>query len=201
MAATWRRAPSNSFDDLANATTQWSAGGAIEREVLDKSEKNYDFNIVRCKYAEMYKELGLADMGFIFSCGRDGSMYSGFNEKIKLERTQTIMQGAAYCDFRLSIDEEAVSDGKANAMTKETRPVVRHDAIGSGDTYAGHPCGEDPDLTWADLSDEMNPRKRRPRWTCAAVGPAIAKSRGPVCLHARHIPHPLAADRRPFGRH
>ena len=106
------RAGGNSFDDLANATTQWSAGGAIEREVLDKSEKNYDFNIVRCKYAEMYKELGLADMGFIFSCGRDGSMYSGFNEKIKLERTQTIMQGAAYCDFRLSIDEEAVSDGK-----------------------------------------------------------------------------------------
>ena len=106
------RAGGNSFDDLANATIQWSAGGAIEREVLDKSEKNYDFNIVRCKYAEMYKELGLADMGFIFSCGRDGSMYSGFNEKIKLERTQTIMQGAAYCDFRLSIDEEAVSDGK-----------------------------------------------------------------------------------------
>ena len=106
------RAGGNSFDDLANATTQWSAGGAIEREVLDKSENNYDFNIVRCKYAEMYKELGLADMGFIFSCGRDGSMYSGFNEKIKLERTQTIMQGAAYCDFRLSIDEEAVSDEK-----------------------------------------------------------------------------------------
>ncbi len=106
------RAGGNSFDDLANATTQWSAGGAIEREVLDKGEKNYDFNIVRCKYAEMYKELGLADMGFIFSCGRDGSMYSGFNEKIKLERTQTIMQGAAYCDFRLSIDEEAAFDEK-----------------------------------------------------------------------------------------
>ena len=67
---------------------------------------------MRCKYAEMYKELGLADMGFIFSCGRDGSMYSGFNENIKLERTQTIMQGAAYCDFRLSIDEEAASDDK-----------------------------------------------------------------------------------------
>ena len=47
------RAGGNSFDDLANATTQWSAGGAIEREVLDKGEKNYDFNIVRCKYAEM----------------------------------------------------------------------------------------------------------------------------------------------------
>ena len=74
----WRglasRAGGNSFDGLANATTQWSARGAIEREVLDKGEKNYDFNIVRCKYAEILKELGLTDMEFIFSCGRDGSM-------------------------------------------------------------------------------------------------------------------------------
>ena len=67
---------------------------------------------MRCKYAEMYKELGLADMGFIFFCGRDGSMNSGFNEKIKLERTQTIMQGADYCDFRLSINEKAAFDAK-----------------------------------------------------------------------------------------
>tara|TARA_B100000676_G_C18004495_1_gene802883 strand:+ start:113 stop:622 length:510 start_codon:yes stop_codon:yes gene_type:complete len=108
------RAGGNTFDDLANATTQWSAGGAIEREVLDKSETNYDFNIVRCKYAEMYKELGLTDLGFVFSRGRDGSMYSGFNEKIKLERTQTIMQGAEYCDFRLAIEEDKTSPGDAD---------------------------------------------------------------------------------------
>jgi fumarate reductase iron-sulfur subunit len=108
------RAGGNSFDDLSNATGQWSAGGAIQREVLDKSESNYDFNIVRCKYAEMYKELGLADMGFIFSCGRDGSMYSGFNDKIKLERTQTIMQGADYCDFRLSLNEDASSSKESD---------------------------------------------------------------------------------------
>jgi hypothetical protein len=107
------RAGGNSFDDLSNATTQWSAGGAIQRKVLDKNETNYDFNITRCKYAEMYKELGLADMGFIFSCGRDGSMYSGFNENIKLERTQTIMQGADHCDFRLSIDKEGDTDETA----------------------------------------------------------------------------------------
>jgi len=107
------RAGGNSFDDLSNATKQWSAGGAIQRKVLDKNETNYDFNITRCKYAEMYKELGLADMGFIFSCGRDGSMYSGFNENIKLERTQTIMQGADHCDFRLSIDKESDTDETA----------------------------------------------------------------------------------------
>ena len=40
-------------------------------------------------------------------------MYSGFNEKIKLEHTQTIMQGAAYCDSGCrSTKKPPVSDGK-----------------------------------------------------------------------------------------
>ena len=32
--------------------------------------------------------------------------FGGFNPNIKFERTQTIMQGAEYCDFRLSLDED-----------------------------------------------------------------------------------------------
>ena len=98
------RCGGNSLAHLSDGTALWSAGGALEREVLEKSETRYDFNIVRCKYAEMYKELGLEELGFVFSCGRDGKMYGGFNDKIKFERTQTIMQGAAHCDFRLSLD-------------------------------------------------------------------------------------------------
>ncbi len=111
-----QRSGGNSFEHLSKATTQWSAGDALQREVLEKSDTRYDFNITRCKYAEMYKELGLADMGFVFSCGRDGMMYSGFNDKIELQRTQTIMQGADYCDFRLSLkDETAAADEDGSA--------------------------------------------------------------------------------------
>lgn len=91
---------------LAEGTKRWSAGGALERDVLAQSERSYDFDIVRCGYAEMYKSLGLADLGFVLSCGRDGKMYGGFNREIRFERTQTIMQGASHCDFRLSLDSE-----------------------------------------------------------------------------------------------
>jgi hypothetical protein len=38
---------------------------ALERDILEKSETQYNYNIVRCKYAEMYKSLGLEDMGFL----------------------------------------------------------------------------------------------------------------------------------------
>ena len=38
-------------------------GGAYEMEQLELSETRFDFNITRCRYAEMYKELGMADLG------------------------------------------------------------------------------------------------------------------------------------------
>ena len=101
------RCGGNSLDHLSKGTGQWSAGGALKREILEKTDSAYNYNIVTCKYANMYKELGLEELGFIFSCGRDGKMFGGFNRNIKFERTQTIMQGAEYCDFRLSLDEDA----------------------------------------------------------------------------------------------
>ena len=109
-----QRCGGNSLDDLSKGTGQWSAGDALQRDVLEKNETRYHYNITRCKYAEMYKELGLADMGFVFSCGRDGMMFGGFNPKIRLERTQTIMQGAEYCDFRLSLEEEDTAADPGN---------------------------------------------------------------------------------------
>ena len=33
-------------------------------------------------------------------CNRDGAFCEGYDPKLKLERTQTIMQGASHCDFR-----------------------------------------------------------------------------------------------------
>ncbi len=101
-----KRCGGNSFEHLAGGMGQWSAGGAIERDVLERDETKYNYNIVKCKYAEMYRELGLADMGALFSCGRDGKLFGGFNPDIKFERTQTIMEGAEYCDFRLSLERD-----------------------------------------------------------------------------------------------
>ena len=39
-------------------------------------------------------------MGYYLSCGRDAAFAEGFNPDIRMTRTQTIMQGAAFCDFR-----------------------------------------------------------------------------------------------------
>ena len=59
-----------------------------------------DFNVTRCRYAELYKELGFADLGSQVQCARDHAMVSGFNDEFDLTRGQTIMAGASCCDFR-----------------------------------------------------------------------------------------------------
>ncbi len=79
---------------------QWKAGGALETDMLREDSDEVHYNVTCCKYAEMYKEMGLAEIGHILSCGRDGTFCTGYNPNIKLTRTQTIMQGASHCDFR-----------------------------------------------------------------------------------------------------
>ena len=78
----------------------WTRGGALEIEVLEASDERFDFNVTRCRYAEMYREMGLGDIGHLLSCNRDGTFVEGFDPRLRLERAQTIMGGAPCCTFR-----------------------------------------------------------------------------------------------------
>ena len=89
-----------SLESFHKLQPQWTANGALEVEMLSHSREKMDYNVTRCRYAEMYKDMGLADIGHLLSCGRDGTFCTGYDARIKLKRTQTIMQGAPHCDFR-----------------------------------------------------------------------------------------------------
>jgi hypothetical protein len=96
-AATYGKRPS-SLRTVAQEV--WAGGGGMDVEVVDESDDHLDFNITRCRYAEFYKELGLADLGARILCSRDRAMLVGFDDELEMSRTQTIMEGAASCDFR-----------------------------------------------------------------------------------------------------
>jgi predicted hydrocarbon binding protein len=92
---------SNTLDDLAELIFRiWCAEDALTIEILEQSPSRLYFNVVRCGYAEQYEQMGLKDYGFCLSCNRDGAFSEGFNPGIRLTRTQTIMEGAPFCDFR-----------------------------------------------------------------------------------------------------
>jgi hypothetical protein len=83
----------------------WKMNGALEMDVKREDDKHFDFNVTRCQYAEMYKEMGLGELGHILSCNRDGTFCQGYDAKIKFKRTQTIMEGASCCDFRYEYED------------------------------------------------------------------------------------------------
>jgi hypothetical protein len=78
----------------------WNAGGALEMTVIEANADRLDFDVTRCRYAEMYRALGLEDLGGSLSCVRDFALVEGFNPDLELVRTQTLMEGATHCDFR-----------------------------------------------------------------------------------------------------
>ena len=72
----------------------WTADGALAIDVLEASDTKFDFNVTRCSYAEMYKEMDLGKIGHLLSCNRDGTFCEGYDPNITLQRDQTIMAGA-----------------------------------------------------------------------------------------------------------
>lgn len=84
---------------------RWTRDDALQIEVIAQDSTSYAFNVKRCRYAETYKAMGLAELGAVLSCNRDGAFCEGYSDKLKLTRTQTIMGGASHCDFRYRMEE------------------------------------------------------------------------------------------------
>lgn len=98
MAEALGRTPD--LTDFAAIQPNWTREDALRIDTIEASEDKLDFNVTRCRYSEMYREMGLGDIGHLLSCNRDGDFCIGYNPEMELTRTQTIMTGASHCDFR-----------------------------------------------------------------------------------------------------
>lgn len=87
-------------DEFLESLRYWTRDDALTIDVLEHSGETLNFDVKRCRYAEMYRALGIPELGAVFSCNRDFALIDGFNQNAELERTQTIMEGAPHCDFR-----------------------------------------------------------------------------------------------------
>jgi hypothetical protein len=118
------------LEAFSRSLDRWRQNGALEIDVLEQTPDRLEFNVTRCRYAEMYRALGLGDLGASLSCQRDYALAEGFNPGIRLTRTQTIMEGAPFCDFRFRVTRaaEASSD---DSRDRDRLPPERHqDGLG-----------------------------------------------------------------------
>ncbi len=103
--STVRTAGLSTIEELVKDVSTWGDGGEWKIEVLEETSTTYYFNLHRCLYYEKYKELGLEKLGVQLSCCRDEPFARGLDPKLKLSRTQTIMEGADFCDFRYNLED------------------------------------------------------------------------------------------------
>ena len=96
----------NGIAALVDEVATWGEGGVWETDILEQTSTTYFFNVTRCPYYDKYKELGLEKYGVVFSCCRDGPHARGFNPRLRLLRTKTLMEGADCCDFRYRLSSD-----------------------------------------------------------------------------------------------
>lgn len=75
-------------------------GEAVDREMLKDDGTVREYNVTRCQYAEFFRALGEPELGTILLCDSDFHIADVAGDSLEFRRTQTIMKGAPYCDFR-----------------------------------------------------------------------------------------------------
>ena len=68
----------------------------------------HEVNITGCRYADFFRQLGEPELGMVLCCEDDFHITEVGSPEIELTRTQTIMEGASYCDFRWRIKSSQV---------------------------------------------------------------------------------------------
>ena len=75
-------------------------GDAIDVDVVRHDADVMEFNVTGCRYADFFRALGEPELGGLLLCDADVYVAEAGSPDVEFRRTQTIMQGAKYCDFR-----------------------------------------------------------------------------------------------------
>ena len=86
------------FSRMTDGAKMFAEGGALDYDIIASGDDHFDMDVKRCQYAEMMDELGGREFGHLLVCNRDFAAAKRIG--MTLTRTQTIMRGADYCDFR-----------------------------------------------------------------------------------------------------
>ena len=91
----------NTLRELSKIVNEvWANDEAMKIKIIKEDKDELCFNVISCKYADLYEKLGIKELGCLLSCSRDFWFVEGFNPEIELIRTKTIMGGSECCDFR-----------------------------------------------------------------------------------------------------
>jgi len=74
-------------------------------EVIEQTDRVYEMKVTECLWAKIFQDSDAADIGYATICYSDFSAARAYHSKLKLERTQTIIQGHDCCNHRWTWEE------------------------------------------------------------------------------------------------
>lgn len=86
---------STTIDDLVQLLWEPFTEGEF---TMEKTEDGIQIYCTYCPIAEVFKEIGKEEYGFILFCATDPYIVEGFNPDIEFRRTKTLMNGDSCCD-------------------------------------------------------------------------------------------------------
>ena len=97
-----RQLPSNDFAAFIDPGSEPSHFGkhVLTRETVEDTPQAFELKVTECLWAKTFREMGAADIGYLLLCHTDYADCQGFNPKITLTRSKTLMQGDDCCNHR-----------------------------------------------------------------------------------------------------
>ncbi|MHA2432861.1 MAG: L-2-amino-thiazoline-4-carboxylic acid hydrolase [Candidatus Thorarchaeota archaeon] len=71
-----------------------------------EAPNEYWFTCTECLNAKVFRDMDAADLGYIMLCNIDFAMTSAFHQKLRLERTKTLMEGDECCNFHCTWEDD-----------------------------------------------------------------------------------------------
>lgn len=92
------------IETLFEDVNTWGNDEDMKIIFIEKTKKTLSFDVTKCPYHTLYKELGIKRYGHALSCCRDESFARGLNKNLILRRNKTLMEGDDCCDFRYTLE-------------------------------------------------------------------------------------------------
>ncbi len=102
--------PRQKWDALNEALLK-HVGSDIDFEMIKEAPDAWEFNVTSCRYADFFQQLGEPELGALLTCEMDVDIEAVGGPGVTMTRTQTIMKGANYCDFRFQMKTGSGSEG------------------------------------------------------------------------------------------
>jgi len=73
-------------------------------QVIEDTPRAFEGKVTECLWAKTYRDANAADLGYVLSCHGDYASAEGFNPKMRMIRTKTLMQGDDFCNHRYVVE-------------------------------------------------------------------------------------------------